>query len=85
MNVDLSRCGINYCPLLESVDESPQNQSLVDEQDNVDNFSATSNQLYTLAGVYLACSILSAVVVALFVDPLSKYSIVHNYMDTLNA
>ena len=37
-----------------------------------DNFSASSTQLYILAGVYLACSILSAVVVAVFVDPLSK-------------
>ena len=37
-----------------------------------DNFSASSTQLYILAGVYLACSILSAIVVAVFVDPLSK-------------
>ena len=53
-----------------SVDNPDVNNTEIDPEE--DNFSATSYQLYILAGVYLACSILSAVVLALFVDPLSK-------------
>ena len=64
---DLSKCGVNYCP---AVDNPDVNNTEIDPEE--DNFSATSYQLYILAGVYLACSILSAVVLALFVDPLSK-------------
>ena len=64
---DLSKCGVNYCP---AVDNPDVNKTEIDPEE--DNFSATSYQLYILAGVYLACSILSAVVLALFVDPLSK-------------
>ena len=64
---DLSKCGVNYCP---AVDNPNVNKTEIDHEE--DNFSATSYQLYILAGVYLACSILSAVVLALFVDPLSK-------------
>ena len=66
--VDLGTCGVNYCP---AEPEAPKNETLV-EAPKEDNFSASTAQLYVLAGVYLACSILSAVTVALFVDPLSK-------------
>ena len=66
--VDLGTCGVNYCP---AVPEEPKNETLV-EAPKEDNFSTSTTQLYVLAGVYLACSILSAVTVALFVDPLSK-------------
>jgi len=67
---DLSKCGINYCPAPAAVvNETVEEQEIEEE----DNFSASRYQLFILAGVYLACSILSAVVVALFVDPLSRY------------
>ena len=66
--VDLGTCGVNFCP---AVPEEPKDETLV-EAPKEDNFSASTTQLYVLAGVYLACSILSAVTVALFVDPLSK-------------
>jgi len=68
---DLSKCGVNYCPAVP-VDNSGVNTTEIESKAE-DNFSASSTQLYILAGVYLACSILSAVVVAVFVDPLSKY------------
>jgi len=64
---DLSICGVNYCPK----EDAPKEDNATSAED--DNFSASKTQLYTLAGVYLACSIMSAIVVALFVDPLSKY------------
>ena len=63
---DLTKCGINYCP-------APAANNTDEDIENEDNFGASRYQLFILAGVYLACSILSAVVVALFVDPLSKY------------
>jgi len=66
---DLSKCGINYCPAPAAIVSNDTEQEIEDE----DNFSASRYQLYILAGVFLACSIASAVVVALFVDPLSKY------------
>ena len=66
---DLSKCGINYCPAPAAVvNETVEEQEIEEE----DNFSASRYQLFILAGVYLACSILSAVVVAIFVEPLSK-------------
>ena len=66
---DLSKCGVNYCPAVENPDI---NKTEIDPEE--DNFSATSYQLYILAGVYLACSILSAVVLALLLTPYqSKY------------
>jgi len=68
---DLSKCGVNYCPAVP-VDNSGVNTTEIVSKAE-DNFSTSSTQLYILAGVYLACSILSAVVVAILVDPLSKY------------
>jgi len=66
---DFSKCGVNYCPA------PPANQTnlIEGEEVNEDKFSVTKQQRYILAGVYLICSVLSAVIVALFVDPLSKY------------
>lgn len=67
---DLTTCGVNYTPwpnpnkVVKNVTKSDDG---CDEQ-----FGATTTELYTLAGVFLACSILSALVVAKFVDPLSK-------------
>jgi len=67
---DFSKCGINYCPAPAAVvNGTDEGQEIEDE----DNFSASNYQLFILAGAYLACSIMAAVVVALFVDPLSKY------------
>ena len=65
----LSQCGANYCPWsLEEKDEDTL------EQENVeDNFETTKTQIYTLAGIYLACSLIGPLIIALLVDPLSKF------------
>ena len=52
-------CGIYYCP------DTPLPK---------DNFLATHHKLYTLSGIYLACSVLAWVFVAIFLDPLEKYT-----------
>ena len=65
---DFSKCGVNYCPAPPAIKtDLPANEEV-----NEDNFSITKQQRYILAGVYLICSVLSAVIVALFVDPLSR-------------
>jgi len=68
---DYGHCGVNYCPA--PVTEETSKNSTEEEADNADNFSISKEKLYLLAGVYLACSVLSAIVVTLAVDPLSRY------------
>ncbi|CAL8144817.1 unnamed protein product [Orchesella dallaii] len=60
-----SQCGVNFCPDTKFCDA---------------NINATSggNEIqpvtrYTLAGIYLACSLAAAVILALFLDPLTRY------------
>ena len=55
---DISECGINFCPDTELGDSG----KITDE-----------NQLYTLAGTYLGCSVLAWILVSVFLDPLSRY------------
>ena len=67
---DYGHCGVNYCPAPVAVEAS---KNLTEEEaDKEDNFSISKQKLYVLAGVYLACSVLSAIVVSLAVDPLSR-------------
>ena len=54
---NISLCGIHYCP------DTPLPE---------DNFEISNTQLYTLAGIYLTCSVLSWILVAIFLDPLSR-------------
>ena len=68
-DVDLSVCGINYCP---AVPEPANKSAEAAEDPNSDNFSAAKSDIYKYAAVCLACSILSAIIVAVLVDPLSK-------------
>ena len=67
---ELFKCGVNYCPAPAA---EPSNVTIDEEEEasKDDNFSASKTQTYLLAGVYLFFSLLSAVVVALVVDPLS--------------
>ena len=67
---DYSKCGVNYCPA-PATEETSKNLT-EEEADKADNFSISKQKLYVLAGVYLACSVLSAIVVSLAVDPLSR-------------
>ena len=60
---DFSSCGVNYLPGHTNKNETKKND---------DNFSITLEQRYILAGVYIICSILSAILVSIFVDPLSR-------------
>ena len=55
---DPGKCGTNYCPWTNVSSE---------------NFGIDDNKtLYTLAGIYLACSVLAWILVIIFLDPLSR-------------
>ena len=55
---DPGKCGINYCPW---TNVSSENFGIDDDK-----------TLYTLAGIYLACSVLAWIIVIIFLDPLSR-------------
>lgn len=57
-------CGSSYCPA--------QLDSSGDEEEN-DNFNTDMTKIYTMAGIYLACSFSAAIIIALFVDPLTRF------------
>ena len=70
----LALCGANYCPNVEAPKTINASAGQEDKalEDIEDNFSASKSSLYTLAGIYLACSLLSAIIVSLLVDPLTQ-------------
>jgi hypothetical protein len=79
-------CGVNYCPaagpsaeeiLAAKAEGTTPAPDAAAEPDS--NFEVSRSSIYILAGVYLACSLLSAIVVALFVDPLTRQDISRNW------
>ena len=65
-----SHCGVNFCPwTLETTNETSIPE---DSKDVSENFKTTDVQIYTLAGIYLACSLIGPIIIAIFVDPLSR-------------
>lgn len=67
-DADFSKCGVNYCPVTTPKDDTPKPENTTE----TDNFTISIQQRYILAGVYLICSVLSAIIVSIFVDPLSR-------------
>ena len=61
-------CGTNYCPGADFPTlNTTKSGAPVGEDDII-----STQKLYILAGIYLACSLASGAVVALFVDPLTR-------------
>jgi len=69
-NLDTSHCGVNFCPAEGKCNETENATAASAEEDN---FAVSKENLYIVASVYLVCSFLSAVIVAIFVDPLSRF------------
>jgi len=67
---EMLSCGANYCPDTLA-DESSDDNSTDDGSD--DNFQTDKSSIYTLAGIYLACSLCAALVLAVFLDPLTRF------------
>ncbi|XP_047502870.1 UNC93-like protein isoform X3 [Penaeus chinensis] len=59
--VALLSCGVNFCPGTHA------------DNNNTNLEKPPEAQIYTMASIYLACALLSSVIIAVFVDPLTKY------------
>lgn len=55
-------CGVNFCP----------DTKFCSAEANATD-SIRDSTRYTLAGIYLACSLTAAVILAIFLDPLTRY------------
>lgn len=70
----LSTCGVHFCPADGSTEKDDTEKvnngsnTVIDE-----NFKTTDTQIYVLAGAYLACSLLAPILIAIFVEPLSRF------------
>ena len=70
----LSTCGVHFCPADGSTEKDDTEKVNNGSNTVVDgNFKTTDTQIYVLAGVYLACSLLAPILIAVFVEPLSRF------------
>ena len=76
----MAKCGSAYCPaqLVSSsnITETPEPTSSVTaspEDIENENFKTDISKIYIIAGIYLACSIMAALIIVFFVDPLTRY------------
>merc|ERR1719435_607360 len=69
----MAKCGSVYCPaqLVASANISQSLDSSDDLENN--NFKTDITKIYIIAGIYLACSFSAALIIALFVDPLTRF------------
>ena len=82
---DLLLCGSAYCPaqLVSGTEEEPEtaansSSASLSSSLELESFSTDRERIYVLAGIYLGCSICAALIIALFVDPISRCgSVVH--------
>ena len=65
-------CGTYYCPGVDFPTLNSTGDSAAGGGGHEDDSVISKSSLYVLAGIYLACSLASAAVVALFVDPLTR-------------
>merc|ERR1712088_889973 len=89
----MGRCGSNFCsqaPVPDTVtDESliaPTLGGLVNATEEEltcpnGNFATDISKIYIMAGIYLACSVTAAILIALFVDPLHRFGITDEKKD----
>lgn len=66
---DIAHCGSSFCPGFVPTSEAS------DEADDktVDNFQTDLTKIYILAGIFLGCSLSAAAIIAVFVDPLTRF------------
>lgn len=66
---DIAHCGSSFCPGF--VPSSEANDEADDKP--VDNFQTDLTKIYILAGIFLGCSLSAAAIIAVFVDPLTRF------------
>jgi hypothetical protein len=79
---DLLLCGSAFCPaqIVEAVEvEDEEEEDMVEVANSttnslaeLENFKTDEERIYVLAGIYLGCSICAALIIAFFVDPISR-------------
>lgn len=66
---DIIHCGSNYCPNTEDASEEKDDGA----EKKQDNFETDITKIYIIAGIFLGCSLAAAAIVAIFVDPLTRF------------
>ena len=66
---DIIHCGSNYCPNYQPDDAAAGNATEAAK----DNFNTDITQIYIIAGIFLGCSLAAAAIIAVFVDPLTRF------------
>jgi hypothetical protein len=79
---DLLLCGSAYCPaqIVSGTEEEEEPETAANSSSSaslsssleLESFSTDRERIYVLAGIYLGCSICAALIIALFVDPISR-------------
>jgi len=73
----MSKCGSAFCPAqlvaASNITLTADAASTTENLGENENFKTPLSQIYTMAGIYLVCSFSAAVIVALFVDPLTRF------------
>ena len=64
---EMKVCGSEFCPGVD-----PQPEDSPPEMFN-DNFDVDINKIYIIMGIFLGCSIAAGLLIALFVDPLTRF------------
>ena len=75
-DADMAKCGSSYCPAhfisASNITETAEPSESSDDIEN-ENFKTDITKIYIIAGIYLVCSISAALIIAFFVDPLTRY------------
>jgi len=69
---DMKSCGAAYCPASLSSAPPTVNITELEPEPGNTNFDTSLSSIYSLAGIYLACSVTAALIIAIFVDPLTR-------------
>jgi hypothetical protein len=69
---ELLVCGSAYCPSQLTAAAAADDISNSSAALEKNNFKVEHGQIYVLAGIYLGCSICAALLIAAFVDPISR-------------
>ena len=79
---EMALCGSSFCSqrtvATESVEPKPDEDLFTKDNKEEEalpnaNFDTDITKIYIIAAIYLACSLAAALLVAVFVDPLSKF------------
>jgi hypothetical protein len=76
-------CGSAFCPaqivpeVVEEEEDMEDKEEMVanwttNSLEELENFKTDEERIYVLAGIYLGCSICAALIIAFFVDPISR-------------